>query len=765
MASQPQNGAQPRFLGRYELMYLLGQGGMGEVHLARLTGAAGFEKLCIVKTILPQMMTDPQFVDRFHHEAKVLTHLTHSNIAQVYDMGDVDETLYMAIEYVAGVDLSRVEDRVKGMHAMVPVQIAVLIGQQITEALGYAHRKVGADGAALGIVHRDVSPQNVMVSYEGEVKVIDFGLAKSTARSKHTMPSTVLGKLGYMSPEQAKGEPVDHRSDIYSAGIVLWELIAGRPLFLGGTVGEMVAQMAFPKVVSLRSIRPEVSETLDRTVMRALAADPSARYNRADDFSRALNELLVRENLSVSSEDVGNYVRSMCPEEFAAERNLQSKLSSDRKKGSSPKVQSRPAEYAGTAIRQSSRDLDAVADTGKSERIKLEGTMLRPPAAVQPLTGPQRALSGSLSPAPRPLQLDRPVTPRPATPAPMRPPSSPMQQPRESFVGVDATEDELKIQKSNGPLIAVLAVALLALAGGGYLYTQRGGDAVVVEPPKTEEPKELIVAKPEEEKLEAVEVKPEDKPAEEKIETPTKTPELIAAPLTRTEVQGETLAMFRDKGELWVRPSKKTKLKIGDELTVVGGPIAGTAMRETYGAGAIMELKGPIGRVDEGVQVPKGLPMFAVIDKGGRKKAERVAAAAAITPAPAKTPEPAITPRPFPGDAKPAEKKEELPAAVAAPVKKEALVLKGRITNESSRGVMLFNDSTFNWTNCEVRLPFKKVFRFEDVIAANNSDNIRHRNFAEDTREPDQHMKAGWAMVRCKEAGGYLWWGPKMALE
>src|SRR5438270_13272010 len=138
MPSQPQN-AQPRFLGRYELMFMLGQGGMGEVHLARLTGAAGFEKLCIVKTILPQMMTDPQFVDRFHHEAKVLTHLTHSNIAQVYDMGEVDQTLYMAIEYVAGVDLSRVVDRVKGVASMVPIPIAVMLGQQICEALGYAH--------------------------------------------------------------------------------------------------------------------------------------------------------------------------------------------------------------------------------------------------------------------------------------------------------------------------------------------------------------------------------------------------------------------------------------------------------------------------------------------------------------------------------------------------------------------------------------------------------------------------------------------------
>ena len=183
-------------LGRYQLLFMLGQGGMGEVHLARLTGAAGFEKLCIVKTVLPNLMGDQNFIDRFHHEARVLVQLTHSNIAQVYDMGEVDNSLYMAIEYVPGVDLSRVETRIERQRAVMPIPMAVYIGQQINEALGYAHRKVGADGQPLGIVHRDVSPQNVMVSYEGEVKVIDFGLAKSTARSQKTLPSTVMGKLG-----------------------------------------------------------------------------------------------------------------------------------------------------------------------------------------------------------------------------------------------------------------------------------------------------------------------------------------------------------------------------------------------------------------------------------------------------------------------------------------------------------------------------------------------------------------------------------------
>jgi serine/threonine protein kinase len=318
----------PKSLGRYELLQPLGQGGMGEVHLARSLGAAGFEKLCIVKTILPRQGKDPQFVERFLHEARVLVQLTHSNIAQVYDMGEADGQFFMAIEYVAGVDVARLEGHAWGSGGQVPIPVALQLGQKIAEALGYAHRKTGPDGAPLGIVHRDVSPQNAMVSYEGEVKVIDFGLAKSAARSHRTQSATVLGKFGYLSPEQARAERVDFRSDIYSCGIVVWELLAGRPLFESGSPGEMLARMANPKVPSLAELRPEVSPELARVVERALAADPTDRYARADDFSRALNERAVRDGLTLTAEELGTYVRDQCATEFADHRKLLSRLSS-----------------------------------------------------------------------------------------------------------------------------------------------------------------------------------------------------------------------------------------------------------------------------------------------------------------------------------------------------------------------------------------------------------------------------------------------------
>ncbi|HZI15704.1 MAG TPA: protein kinase [Myxococcus sp.] len=306
----------------------MGQGGMGEVFLAKIHGAAGFEKPCIIKTVLPTLLKDRQFVDRFHHEAKVLVHLVHSSIAQVYDMGEADGTYFMALEYVAGVDLAFLLEQARTRGVPVPVPVALFIGQRMAEGLGYAHRKAGPDGAPLGIVHRDVSPHNVMVSYEGDVKVIDFGLAKSAARSKYTLPSTVMGKLGYMSPEQVRAEALDHRSDIYSCGVVLWEMLAGRPLIRHGTVGEMMAAMSQPVVPELPGVRPDVDAALDAVVRRALTAKPDERYARSDELVRALTGELLRLNATVGAEEVGQFVRTLCPEAFEAQRQLIAKVTS-----------------------------------------------------------------------------------------------------------------------------------------------------------------------------------------------------------------------------------------------------------------------------------------------------------------------------------------------------------------------------------------------------------------------------------------------------
>jgi serine/threonine-protein kinase len=372
----------PRLLGRYELVHLLGQGGMGEVYLAKISGAAGFEKPCIVKTILPTLLKDRQFLDRFHHEAKVLVHLVHSSIAQVYDMGEAEGTYYMALEYVAGVDLAYLQEQARNEGQQLPVPVALYLGQRIAEGLGYAHRKTGPDGSPLGIVHRDVSPHNVMLSYEGEVKVIDFGLAKSAARSKYTLPSTVMGKLGYMSPEQVRAEPLDHRSDVYSCGVVVWELIAGRPLVPHGTVGEMMAAMSNPTVPALHEVRPDVDPAIDAVVRRALAPSPGDRYARSDDFARALNEQLLRSGSNLGAEEVGEFVRALCPQAFATQRQLISRVSSNPGLRRTPLPGASPVPSSSGAPANTARFSLPLEPSQADAGTGYESTLVRSPSAT-----------------------------------------------------------------------------------------------------------------------------------------------------------------------------------------------------------------------------------------------------------------------------------------------------------------------------------------------------------------------------------------------
>jgi len=314
-------------LGRYELLEKLGEGGMGAVWLGRLTGEGGFEKLCIIKTVLPAIAKDQQFVSRFLHEGRVLTQLQHSNIAQVFDMGREGETLYLALEYVPGVDLSNLSLHLRNLQQAFPVPVAVYLIQQVAEGLGFAHRKTATDGSPLRIVHRDVSPQNVMISFEGEVKVIDFGIAKSEGRSHATATASVMGKLGYMAPEQARGEPVDARADQYACGVLLWELLTSTSFVPRGTMTEMVVAMAHPVIRPLAPLRADVPASLEQVVLKALAADPEQRFATTDDFAAALmTELLGLSGLPTKRQ-VGEWVQANCPSDFKANQALLTRIS------------------------------------------------------------------------------------------------------------------------------------------------------------------------------------------------------------------------------------------------------------------------------------------------------------------------------------------------------------------------------------------------------------------------------------------------------
>ncbi len=317
-------------LGRYELLEPLGEGGMGAVWLARLTGAAGFEKLCIVKTVLPSIAKDADFVSRFLHEGRVLTQLAHGNIAQVLDMSEADGQLFLALEYIAGVDLSRLHEQVRAAQEFMPLPLVVALITQAAEGLGAAHRKLSLDGSPLNVVHRDVSPHNIMVSYEGEVKVIDFGIAKSEARSRHTAQASVMGKLGYMAPEQARGEPVDHRADQYALGIVAWELLSNQSWVKRGTLTEMVVSMANPTRRMLAPSRPDVPQTLEAVVLKALSALPEGRFASTDEFAQVLMGELLKLGPPPTKPQLGEYVKARCSADFATQRQLLTRVSTQR---------------------------------------------------------------------------------------------------------------------------------------------------------------------------------------------------------------------------------------------------------------------------------------------------------------------------------------------------------------------------------------------------------------------------------------------------
>ncbi|MFY0528383.1 protein kinase domain-containing protein [Archangium gephyra] len=328
---------RPVPFGRYTLLTQLATGGMGEIFLARLEGAQGFEKLCVIKKILPQLAADPEFVERFVGEARTLVKLSHGSIAQVLDMGLHEGDAYMALEYVDGKDLRKVAARARDRQKPLPLTFVLFVMGRVLDALAYAHRKKGDDEGELHLVHRDISPQNILISYEGEVKVIDFGLAKSRLSAAKTNPSIILGKFLYMSPEQARHQPVDRRSDLYAVGLCLYELISGRNPFDMLPPGELMSAVAQPYVQPLGEVVPSVPPAVTQLVMKALAVEPSQRFQTAEELRGRLNACLLELDPSSGPESVSRYMSELFGPEYQGERRL---LASLREVGRLPEPES-----------------------------------------------------------------------------------------------------------------------------------------------------------------------------------------------------------------------------------------------------------------------------------------------------------------------------------------------------------------------------------------------------------------------------------------
>ena len=314
--------------GRYLLVQRLSRGGMGEIFLAK-HGLAGFEKLAVIKKVLPHLAADEQFISRFVDEAQVAIKLQHVNIAQVFEVGRVGDEYFLALEYVEGRDLRRTLALLGQRKTRLPVDMALFIGREMANGLAYAHRRLGADGGSLNLVHCDISPPNVLVSFEGETKVIDFGIAKSALRATATDPKMGFGKFGYMAPEQLiRGGVVDHRTDIYATGCVLYELLTGQRLY---EVSDNPDYRALARMVArgehrLPSDHDPLLAPYDELVVRALKPKPEERYQTAAELRDALQTALVTVNPTISTDALGAFMRDVFADEMLALRENHDRL-------------------------------------------------------------------------------------------------------------------------------------------------------------------------------------------------------------------------------------------------------------------------------------------------------------------------------------------------------------------------------------------------------------------------------------------------------
>jgi serine/threonine-protein kinase len=299
------------FLGRYRVVDEIGIGGMASVHLARMDGPGGFQKWVAIKKIHPHLVEDESFVQMFLDEARVAARISHPNVATVFDLGKHEDTYWIAMEYLHGEPLREVMRRTEELGTAMPPEIACRVIADAAEGLHAAHELLGKNGEKLGLVHRDVTPHNLFVTYDGVTKVVDFGIAKFSSRMSHTRAGTLKGKLAYMSPEQVHGEGIDRRTDIFALGVVLWELTTGQRLFRMESDLDTLAKVQECNVPRPSTLIRGYPVDLEKIVMKALAKNRGERFRTARELSRALQSLLMRRGLFIASDEVAAYTQSI----------------------------------------------------------------------------------------------------------------------------------------------------------------------------------------------------------------------------------------------------------------------------------------------------------------------------------------------------------------------------------------------------------------------------------------------------------------------
>ncbi len=295
----------PESIGPYRVVEKIATGGMAEVFRATLQGAKGFEKTLVIKRILDTLAKDEEFRDLFKTEGRIAAMLSHTNIVQVFELKEEGDDLYIAMEYVNGTDLARLLTRARGIGDF-PISVALFVVAEVLRALGFAHHVTDGEGRPLHIVHCDISPQNILVSLAGEVKITDFGISRAAIQTGSQ--EVIRGKYAYMSPEQVEGRQLDGRSDLFSLGIVLYELLTGRRLFKAKSRDETLARVRRAEVPSPRAYRPDLSDDLEAFLLKTLSRSRDDRWRDANEMAEALATLIVREGHRATNSDLGAFV-------------------------------------------------------------------------------------------------------------------------------------------------------------------------------------------------------------------------------------------------------------------------------------------------------------------------------------------------------------------------------------------------------------------------------------------------------------------------
>ncbi|MCL2178149.1 MAG: serine/threonine protein kinase [Proteobacteria bacterium] len=296
---------------------------MAEIFLARQEGLEGFEKTVVIKRIRPHLSSQSNFVRMFLNEARLAAQLTHPNIVQIYDLGKINDSYYIAMEYISGRDMRKIIAKAQARGIGFPLEYALKIASSVCEGLYYAHQKTDAQGVHLNIVHRDVTPENIFVSFDGTVKILDFGIAKASNQIIQTDVGEVKGKLSYMSPEQCCGYTLDGRNDIFSLGVVLYECLTGFKLFTGDSEAAVVRSIIDGKIYSPSYFMSDIPQGAEEILMKALEKNRENRYQSAWEMQSAINTFLSRHEFNPSNTHLANFLKQLFDDELKANTSAQ----------------------------------------------------------------------------------------------------------------------------------------------------------------------------------------------------------------------------------------------------------------------------------------------------------------------------------------------------------------------------------------------------------------------------------------------------------